>query len=50
MPVIPTAIDLASEAAAGHREAWAELAAELRAKRAAVAEGGPARARERHLA
>ncbi len=49
MPVIPTSADLTSEAAQGHRSSWAALAADLRARRSAVAEGGPARARERHL-
>ena len=49
MPVIPTSADLTSEAAQGHRSSWAALAEDLRARRAAVAEGGPARARDRHL-
>ncbi|MDF2813552.1 MAG: methylcrotonoyl-CoA carboxylase, partial [Microvirga sp.] len=49
MPVIATSADLASDAARTNRAAWAELAAELRAKRAAVVEGGPEKARERHL-
>ena len=50
MPVIATSADLASEAAQANRAAWDELAADLRTRRAAVAEGGPAKARERHLA
>ncbi|MFC4174514.1 carboxyl transferase domain-containing protein [Microvirga sp. GCM10011540] len=50
MPVIASTADLASDAARANRSAWADLAHDLRAKRAAVAEGGPAKARERHLA
>jgi 3-methylcrotonyl-CoA carboxylase beta subunit len=50
VPVIATSVDLRSEAAAANRAAWAHLADELRARRARVAEGGPAKARERHLA
>jgi 3-methylcrotonyl-CoA carboxylase beta subunit len=50
LPVIQSAADLTSEAAAANRAAWNELAAGLQAARATVAEGGPARARERHLA
>lgn len=50
VPVIATSADLASEAARANRDAWADLSRELAAKRAAVAEGGPAKARERHLA
>ncbi len=49
MPVIATSADLTSDNARANRAAWAELAAELRAKRGIVAEGGPAKARERHL-
>lgn len=50
MPVIATSADLTSDAAQANRAAWAELALELQVKRQAVAEGGPAKARERHLA
>jgi 3-methylcrotonyl-CoA carboxylase beta subunit len=50
VPVIATSADLTSEAARANRAAWAELAEDLQAKRQAVAEGGPAKARERHLA
>ena len=50
MPVIATSADLTSDAARANRAAWAELAQDLQAKRQAVAEGGPAKARERHLA
>jgi 3-methylcrotonyl-CoA carboxylase beta subunit len=50
VPVIATSVDLKSEAAEANREAWAQLARELQDKRAAVAQGGPAKARERHLA
>jgi 3-methylcrotonyl-CoA carboxylase beta subunit len=49
VPVIATALDLNSEAARANRAAWADLRQELETKRAAVAEGGPLRARERHL-
>lgn len=50
MPLIASTADLASDAARANRAAWADLASELHAKRSAVAEGGPAKARERHLA
>ena len=50
MPVIQTSLDLNSEAARANRKAWGTLKAELAERRAAVAEGGPKRARERHLA
>ena len=50
MPVIATSADLTSDAARANRTAWAELADELQSKRQEVAEGGPAKARERHLA
>src|SRR4051812_2879061 len=50
MPVIPTSVDLNAETARANRSSWAELAHELRAKREAVAQGGPPKARERHLA
>ena len=50
MPVIATSADLTSDTARANRAAWAELAQDLQAKRQAVAEGGPAKARERHLA
>ncbi|MBF9197870.1 carboxyl transferase domain-containing protein [Microvirga terrestris] len=50
MPVIATSADLTSDAAQASRTAWAELALDLQAKRQAVSEGGPAKARERHLA
>ena len=49
MPVIQTSADVTSEAARANRDAWARLKEELTARRAAVAEGGPKRARERHL-
>nr|WP_246717664.1 carboxyl transferase domain-containing protein [Microvirga flocculans] len=41
---------MTSDTARANRAAWAELARDLQAKRQAVAEGGPAKARERHLA
>jgi 3-methylcrotonyl-CoA carboxylase beta subunit len=50
VPVIATSADLTSDTARANRTAWAELAQDLQAKRQAVAEGGPAKARERHLA
>ncbi len=50
MPVIASSADLTSETARANRAAWADLARDLQAKRQAVAEGGPAKARERHLA
>ena len=50
MPVIATSADLTSDSARANREAWAGLSRELADKRAAVAEGGSAKARERHLA
>jgi len=49
VPVIATSADLTSDAARENRAAWAELALDLQAKRQAVSEGGPAKARERHL-
>jgi len=50
VPLIASTADLASDAARANRAAWTDLASELHAKRSAVAEGGPAKARERHLA
>ncbi|MFN3687907.1 carboxyl transferase domain-containing protein [Salinarimonas sp.] len=50
MPVIASQIDLSAPQAQENRAAWAELSADLAARRAQVAEGGPAKARERHLA
>src|SRR5215212_2209259 len=50
MPVIETAVDLRSDAARANRTAWDALKSELARRRAAVAKGGPKRARERHLA
>jgi 3-methylcrotonyl-CoA carboxylase beta subunit len=50
VPIIATSVDLKSEASKANREAWAQLGKELQDKRAAVARGGPAKARERHLA
>ncbi|KLK89520.1 methylcrotonoyl-CoA carboxylase [Microvirga vignae] len=50
MPVITTSADLSSDTARANRAAWADLARDLEAKRQAAAEGGPAKARERHLA
>jgi 3-methylcrotonyl-CoA carboxylase beta subunit len=49
VPVIQPQADLASDEARANRAAWAQLTAELQAKREAVAQGGSARARERHL-
>ncbi|PVE23848.1 methylcrotonoyl-CoA carboxylase [Microvirga sp. KLBC 81] len=50
MPVIATSADLSSDTARANRAAWADLARDLQAKRQAAAKGGPAKARERHLA
>jgi 3-methylcrotonyl-CoA carboxylase beta subunit len=50
VPVIQSQADLVSPVAGANRAAWERLRAELADKRARVAEGGPARARERHLA
>ncbi|HEX2555386.1 MAG TPA: carboxyl transferase domain-containing protein [Microvirga sp.] len=50
MPVIASSADLTSDAAQANRAAWQDLAAELGERRAAVAAGGPPKARERHLA
>ncbi|WP_445503234.1 carboxyl transferase domain-containing protein [Microvirga sp. G4-2] len=50
MPVIATSADLSSDTARANRAAWADLTRDLQAKRQAAAEGGPAKARERHLA
>ncbi|MDB5557183.1 MAG: methylcrotonoyl-CoA carboxylase [Enterovirga sp.] len=50
MPVIQSSADLASGAAEANRHSWAALRDELLAKRAEAGEGGPKRARDRHLA
>ncbi|KAA2238042.1 carboxyl transferase domain-containing protein [Salinarimonas soli] len=50
MPVLPTSVDLTSDTASANRGAWAALRRELGGLREAAAQGGPARARERHLA
>ena len=50
MPVIATQADLVSDVASANRAAWRELATDLQAKRALVAQGGSPKARERHLA
>jgi 3-methylcrotonyl-CoA carboxylase beta subunit len=50
VPVIASSADLTSDAAQANRAAWQDLAAELGERRAAVAAGGPPKARERHLA
>jgi 3-methylcrotonyl-CoA carboxylase beta subunit len=50
VPVLATAVDLKSDAARANRESWGAIAAELQERRATVAEGGPPKARERHLA
>jgi len=50
VPVIASQIDLAAPQAQENRAAWGALEAELKARRAEVAQGGPAKARERHLA
>jgi 3-methylcrotonyl-CoA carboxylase beta subunit len=50
VPVIATSVDLKSEAAQANRTAWAKLTEELSTRRAAVAQGGSSKARERHMA
>jgi 3-methylcrotonyl-CoA carboxylase beta subunit len=50
MALLSTAVDAASRDATANREAMTTLVAELRLKLAKVREGGPARARDRHLA
>ena len=50
MTLIPTAFDTSSPEAKANRESMSGLVEELRAKLAKVREGGPARARDRHLA
>jgi len=50
VPVLPTSVDLTSDTAAANRSAWGALRKELVGLREAAAEGGPPRARERHLA
>jgi 3-methylcrotonyl-CoA carboxylase beta subunit len=50
VPVIQSAADLTSDEAAANRAAWAGLTAELGRARAVAAEGGPQRARDRHVA
>jgi 3-methylcrotonyl-CoA carboxylase beta subunit len=48
--IIQSLIDTKSDAARENRTAWERLAAELHHRRDAVAQGGSARSRERHLA
>jgi 3-methylcrotonyl-CoA carboxylase beta subunit len=50
VPVLATTVDLKSVAAKANRESWGAIAAELQERRATVAQGGPPKARERHLA
>ena len=50
MTPIPTTFDASSSEAKANRESMTGLVDELRAKLAKVREGGPARARDRHLA
>jgi 3-methylcrotonyl-CoA carboxylase beta subunit len=47
-PIIPTMFDSASDPV--NKNAWRQLRAELEARRAVAAAGGPAKARERHAA
>jgi 3-methylcrotonyl-CoA carboxylase beta subunit len=49
MTAISTSVDTASEEFRANRAAMAELVLELERRRAAAAEGGPPRARERHV-
>jgi 3-methylcrotonyl-CoA carboxylase beta subunit len=48
--ILKSAIDLASDDIRANAQAWAQLRADLQARREAVAAGGPPKARERHLA
>jgi 3-methylcrotonyl-CoA carboxylase beta subunit len=50
LAVLTTHVDRQSEAFAANRASWQTLLSELRQRRAAAAAGGPAKARERHLA
>src|SRR6202046_5399743 len=50
MTAIPTSVDTASKEFRANQAAMRALVAELEIRRAAAAEGGPPRARERHLA
>src|SRR5258708_5562556 len=49
MPVLPSSIDRASPQARANRDAMSALVAELHKKLDAVRQGGPERAREKHL-
>jgi 3-methylcrotonyl-CoA carboxylase beta subunit len=50
VPVIQSLLSATSDAAMANRDSWAPLKTELLAQRAIVAEGGPPKAREKHLA
>src|SRR5512146_458858 len=50
MTILPTAVDTAAPDFRANTERMRALTAELRERRAAAAAGGPARARERHVA
>jgi 3-methylcrotonyl-CoA carboxylase beta subunit len=50
MPMLQSSIALQSDMAKANRSAWTILKTELALKRDAVAEGGPSKAREKHLA
>ena len=50
MTILPTAVDTAAPDFRANAERMRALTAELRERRAAAAAGGPARARERHVA
>jgi 3-methylcrotonyl-CoA carboxylase beta subunit len=50
MTVIPTSVDTASNEYAANQAAMRALVAELESRRGKAAEGGPPRARERHIA
>ena len=50
MTAIATSVDTASKEFRANQAAMRALVAELEGRRAEAAEGGPARARERHLA
>ena len=50
MTILPTAVDTAASEFRANAERMRALTSELRVRRGAAAQGGPARARERHVA
>ena len=49
MAVLTSSVDPRSDAFRANAEQWRDIAADLRARRSEAAQGGPAKARERHL-